>query len=380
MLRKFVVVCIAVAACSIVVSAEAKPQAQVTLSSSALKVLFGHELTLSGRLVGGGPGERVSIEAVPYGHPAPIQMASVPTNSSGHFSFKVKPTIQTTYEARSATSASVSITVGVTPATSIRELGNGNIWARVKAGTSFNRRFVELQTKMGGSWSTVAKKRLSTASVAVFSKRLATSSVRVAMSVNEAGVGYLATSSHALAYKAYGLTIDAAGSRVLYGHRLMLSGRLMNGRAGQTISIEAWPYGRSAPVEIASVKTTANGHWSLAVKPTIQTAYRARAAATLASARFVVGVQPVVAISELGNGNIWAHVGAGRSLAGKKVKLQQLTAGTWQTVAQRPLGAKSGTVFSVTLPSSPIRIAMSVNEAGVGLLGTASHTLAYRAV
>ena len=78
---------------------------------------------------------------------------------------------------------------------------------------------------------------------------------------------------------------DAAGNtlanpfnqnfKVLYGHKLILSGRLLNARAGQTITVDAQPYGRSAPVEVGTVKTDGSGQWSLAVRPTTQTAYQA---------------------------------------------------------------------------------------------------------
>jgi hypothetical protein len=380
MLRKLALALAMLAACSVAVSAQAVAPTQLTLSPSAFKVLFGHKLTLSGRLAGGGLA-RVSIMALPYGQSAPTKVATVRTNPSGHFSVAVRPKIETTYRARWSTVGSSGVTVGVSPSTTIRELSNGHIWTHVMAAGNFDRRFVQLQTMTAGAWHTIAQKRLSTASVAVFPTRLPTASVRIAMSVNQAGAGYLATASHALGYKAYALTIDAASSKVLYGHKLMLSGLLMNGRAGETISIDAWPYGRSAPLRLASVKTDASGRWSLAVKPKTQTSYQARWAAAQASARFTVGVRPVVSIRELGNGNVWTQVQAAHPFAGKIVKLQWLTVGgAWFTVAQRALNKKSATIFAPGLLTSSIRVAMSVNQAGVGLLGTMSHSLAYHTV
>jgi hypothetical protein len=381
MLRKLAFTLALVAACSVAVSAQAAGPSKLTLSPSSYKVLFGHKLTLSGTLAGGKMGDRVAIMALPYDRSLAKRIAIVRTTAGGHFSFAAKPGMETTYQARSSTIDSPVITVGVSPSTSIRELSNGHVWTRVKAGHNFDRRFVKLQTMTSGAWHTVAQKRLSTASVAVFSTRLPTSTVRIAMSVNQAGAGYLATSSHALAYKAFGLTIDAANYKVLYGHKVMLSGQLMNGRAGQVISIVARPYGRSAPLMVASVKTGASGHWSVTVKPKIQTAYQARWASAQSSAQLTVGVRPLVSIRELGNGNVWAHVQASNPFAGKIVKLQQLTVGgAWLTVAQHPLDKKSVAVFATSLPTSSIRVAMSVNQAGVGLLGTMSHSLAYHTV
>jgi hypothetical protein len=382
MLRKLAAPLVVFAACSIVVSAQAAAPKEVTLTPSAYKVLYGHKLTLSGRLVSGLKGERVSITAWAYDKSAPVRVARVTTGAGGRYSLVVRPKIQTKYQAVVAGDTSEPVTVGVAPSVAVRQLSNGRVWTQVSGGRSFYQRFVKLQTLTSGSWMTVAQKRLSTASVAVFPTKLPTTAlVRIAMSVNQAGAGYLAAASHALRYKAYSLTIDAPHTKVLYGRAITLSGRLVNGNAGQTISIEARAYGRSAPREIASVKTTAGGRWSLVVKPAIQTAYRARWGSTQSSAPFTVGVQPFVSVRELGNGDIWTQVRAGRSLAGKMVKLQQLSvAGSWLTIAQRPLNAKSATVFPVTLPNSSVRIAMSVNQAGVGLLGTMSHPLVYNGI
>ena len=134
-----------------------------------------------------------------------------------------------------------------------------------------------MQALTSGAWKTVAQKRLGPASVAVFSKALATTSpVRIAMSVNQSGAGYLSGASHPIRYKAHSLTIATPAYKVLFGKPVRLSGQLLNGTAGQTISIEAQPYGSSASRVIAKVKTTENGRWTYAAKPSIQTSYRAR--------------------------------------------------------------------------------------------------------
>jgi hypothetical protein len=379
MLRKVAVALAAIAACGITVSAQAGGHPKLTLSPSSYKVLFGHKLTLLGTVSGGSAGQRVSIEAWAYGASAPTMIGAVRAGPDGHFSVRVKPRIQTKYLVRTASATSNAVTVGVMPAVSVRELGNGKIWTRVRASRSFNRRFVKLQALVSGHWATVDRKRLSGASIAVFGAVPPTGPVRIAMSVNQLGAGYLMTSSHALGYKAYALTI-AANPRVLYGHSLTLSGRLLNGRAGQRVSIVAWPYGRSAPLEIGSVRTDARGGWRGRVFPKVQTTYFARWASTSTS-RVIVGVAPMVSVREKGNGGVWVRVKANRSFVGRMVKLQRrLVNGAWFTVAQRPLDVRSETVFPTPLPSSPMRVAMSVNQAGAGLLGTASHELAYHAV
>jgi hypothetical protein len=381
MLRKLAVPLILVVACSVAVSAQGGGQGRLVLSPAQFKVLFGHELTLSGTLGGGRPGQRITIDASPYGPYGATTIGSAITNAKGQFSFRAKPRIETTYQAHTSAATSNPVTVGVAPALAVSELGNGHIWARVVAGKSFSGRIVKLQALRSRSWVTVAQKHLSTASIAVFTPSLPTATVRITMSVNEAGAGYLAASSDPFVYKPSGLTIAAPNAKVLFGHKLLLSGRLLNGRAGQRILIEAWPYGASAPFKLAAVKTVLRGAWSLPVSPMIQTTYRASWASAQTSAPFVLGVRPVLTIQELGNGSVAAHVSAGRSLVGRLVKLQTLAlGGKWLTVAQRPLDLNSKAVFAVSLPDTAIRVAMSVNQAGAGLLGTMSNPLAYHKV
>jgi hypothetical protein len=380
MLRRLAFALTLLAACSVAAAADAAGPTSLSLRPSAYKVLFGHKLTLTGTL-GGGSFATVSIMALPYSGSAPSRVATVRTDEQGHFKVAVRPRIETVYQARLDSLQSPTVTVGVMPSTSIRELGNGHIWTHVVVGLSFNRRFVKLQTLTGGTWKTFAQKRLSPAGIAVFSTpNLPTSTVRIFMSVNEAGAGFLATASHPMVYNAHSLTIAAPSTKVLYGRKLVLSGTLQNGRAGESIAIDAWTYGRSAPVRIATVKTGSGGAWSLAVRPSIQTAYRASWGSNQRSNRIIIGVKPVVTIRELGNGHVFASIDAGRPLTNKKVKLQQQTAGgIWLTVAQRALNAKSATVFALPLPAASIRVALSVNQAGAGLLGTMSHALAYHA-
>jgi hypothetical protein len=51
--------------------AQAGAARQVTLAASAAKVLYGHALTLSGTVVGGGSRTTVTLLAWPYGRRAP---------------------------------------------------------------------------------------------------------------------------------------------------------------------------------------------------------------------------------------------------------------------------------------------------------------------
>ena len=351
-----------------------------TLHVSTFRVLSGHSAVLTGRISSGVAGLRVGISSKKYGRPAIARIATVTTRSGGSWSLKIKPTIQTTYQAHFGSSASRALTIGVQPAVGVEELGNGNLSVHVRAARSFAGRLIQLQRKVGHGWRTVDQKALSAGSNGLFVPSFPSSTIRVAMSVNQAGAGYLGTMSHPLVYHAFGLTIAPTSFRVLYGKPVTLSGRLVNGAAGQKIGILAWRYGRSSPTKIGSVTTREGGVWSFHAKPRIQTTYEARWAGTKTSRRVAVGVEPVLSVGELANGQVFGHVDSGRSLNGHHLKLQRRTAaGAWKTIGQKQLGVDSSAVFSGGLSPSLMRIALSVNEAGVGYLGALSHPFTYRA-
>jgi hypothetical protein len=324
----------------------------------------------------------VTIDARPYGKSAPHALATVRTDAKGMWTFRAKPGIQTSYQAHASGATSSKLTIGVAPAVSVSELANGRVRAVVNGESRFNRRFVQLQVRNSdGSWKTIDRRRLSTASIAVFSATLPNSTIRIAMSINQAGAGYLGAASHALAYHAVGLTLDVSTHKVLFGHRVTLNGTLVNSHPGEHVSIVARPYGHS-PFVLAVVTVDQHGMFSVNARPTVRTTYQAKFGGTRQSVVAPVGVAPRITVRELANGRLQAHVATGRSMAGREVQLQRLMPGnTWQTVAKRPLQATSTTTFALrVLPASTVRIAMSVNQAGAGYLGSTSHSLLYRAV
>jgi hypothetical protein len=360
----------------------ATPQTLSTAVSSH-RVLYGHHLSISGRLRGGlVAGRTVTIDAWPYGSSAPHRLAAVSTNVSGAFAYRVAPTVQTTYQAHAGPAVGPKITIGVVPRVSVAVLANGRVRAHVGAGRTFASKTIELQRRnTDGTWTTVARKKLSGASIAVISPGLPVSTIRIAMSVNQAGAGYLGAASHPLMYRPLVLTLMPSSVRVGFGHAISLDGRLVNGKAGEHIAIIARPYGHSSGVRIATVVTGPHGRFSLRVRPTIQTTYQARLGTAQSSTMATVGVAPAITVHELANGVLKAHVAATPKLLGRMVELQRLTApNTWQTVAKRPLSASSTATFTLALPHSTIRFAMSVNQAGAGYLGAATHPFLYRAL
>ncbi len=385
-MRAFTVLVLALAAVPSALAIQRGSQgspASVSLSAGSYRVLYGHSTTISGRVHGGAVGGlRVVIEAHRYGRSAPLRVAAVRTSANGAWSVRVKPLIRTTYQAHIGRLTSRRVAVGVAPAVSVKELPNGRLRVQVKAWHAFGDRLVQLQELgPGRAWKTVDRKPLSSASIAVIAPAIGTSTVRMAISVNQAGAGYLGGASHALAYRPVALWLTPTAGRVLFGHALMLEGRLLNSGRNEHITIYSRPYGTASLKPLETVTTTRDGRFRLLVQPTIQTTYEARLGGTRKSLPLTIGVQPTLSILAATGRSVRVQVGAGKPLRGRMVELQRLVgADTWRTIAKRPLGATSTATFHLTLPRTTIRAAMSVNQAGAGYLGTFSHPLLVPAV
>ncbi len=95
----------------------------------------------------------------------------------------------------------------------------------------------------------------------------------------------------------------------------------------------------------------------------------------------LIGVAPEVSLHLISKARFETHVSAGNPLAGRSVQLQRLANGGWLTLKRERLSSNSNAIFSAALlpqGTSTIRIALSVNEAGPGLLAGFSRELAYR--
>lgn len=178
------------------------------------------------------------------------------------------------------------------------------------------------------------------------------------------------------------LSLSSSAHTVVYGHTLVLSGKLAGGRAGERITIEAWPYpyGHSLPIPVESVLTGAGGTWRAEVRPVIETGFVAQSASGLVSPRLIATVKPLIAVRELGNGLISARVRAGISFAGRTVRLQQLQpSALWKTVGQKRLGPSSSAVFAAPALPGVLRAGMTAGEVAGGYLGTVGNPLLYLA-
>ena len=188
---------------SVVVKAAPVPAASVTLTASTLRVVYAGSVTLSGTVSNRQMGEKVTLLARKYGDASFTAVATLATGSNGSWSYAVKPTIGTGYQARFKSATSSTTNVGVRPRVSFVVNTGARFSTRVVAARSFVGRYVQFQRRSSlGQWVTVKRVRLNASSAAIFRATLprGSSSLRIALSVNQAGSGYLAGISRTIVY------------------------------------------------------------------------------------------------------------------------------------------------------------------------------------
>jgi hypothetical protein len=166
-----------------------------TLATSSQTVVYRHVVTLSGAVSSKRENERVSVFAQRLGTGSFTSVTTVLTGPGGIWNLTVRPPIRTTYKTIWNGFTSATVTVGVRPAVSLRVRPRLRFITHVGGGRSFAGRVVQLQRhRLDGRWVTIARARLDGRSAATFRARLprGRSTLRAAISVNQAGAGYLA--------------------------------------------------------------------------------------------------------------------------------------------------------------------------------------------
>ena len=174
----------------------------VTLATSLPQITYGTRITLSGQINSKRAGENVQLNYLAYGQGSEAVLATVITGVDGTFSFNVTPKLLTTYRATWKTASSLPVQTAVAPSISFGRL-NGFV-TRVYAGRSMARKTVQLQRFTNfGQWVTIKRLTLDLNSRARFQAALplGANRLRIAMSVNQAGAGYLAGFSHEIIWR-----------------------------------------------------------------------------------------------------------------------------------------------------------------------------------
>jgi hypothetical protein len=93
------------------------------------------------------------------------------------------------------------------------------------------------------------------------------------------------------------VTISVSRPSVVYGGSITLSGKVSDNKAGQTVNVLAEPYPATSFSALgSSFTTTAGGHWTDVVKPTIETSYQATWKSAT-STTVTVKVRPLITLT-----------------------------------------------------------------------------------
>jgi phosphodiesterase/alkaline phosphatase D-like protein len=179
------------------------PAPTLTLSTSSPIVSFGHAVTVSGALSTRIANRTVTVYVQRPGQSSFVSLATVLTRSDGTWSMKLRPSIGALYRAACDGGVSAVRTIAVRPSVSLRVLTKHRLTTHVSGARSFAGRVVQLQRRAHERWQTIVRVPLNRYSSAVFHPTLppGRSTLRVAISVNQAGAGYLAGFSRTISYR-----------------------------------------------------------------------------------------------------------------------------------------------------------------------------------
>jgi plastocyanin len=179
------------------------PPPSVSLAASTGIDTFGTQITLSGQVSSARAGERVEIFSKPYPGTSYVKLAEVLTAANGAWTYPTTPQILTNYQALWRGNRSAEIAVAVRPRVSF---GRRTGWfvVTVTGERSFANRVVYLQrlTRFG-QWVKVRKVTLGSQSSRRFKSLMpkGASRLRIFMTVNQAGAGYLGGMSSVLVFR-----------------------------------------------------------------------------------------------------------------------------------------------------------------------------------
>ena len=174
-------------------------------------------------------------------------------------------------------------------------------------------------------------------------------------------------------------TITASRAVTTCCQTVRLSGTISSDKAGETVVILGRAHDALAATPVAQTTTGANGDWTVTVRPSVKTTFRAQAG-TAPSAGVTVNVRPRVGFGV--NGHRWTVKVTGRdSFAGTMVLLQRRVGYRWITIKRVVLNLDSVAHFSTRLGHGrwTVRAFVPSSETGPGYLSGVSHMIRIRA-
>lgn len=173
------------------------PPPSVSIAASQPIVYWGKSIVLSGVISSRRAGEPVTVLYRPYPQASFVALATVVTREGGVWDLVTKPSILTAYQAQWRGASSVPVAAEVKPLVTIWYSRRTKMfWTRVAPERGLFRRTVYLQRlSRFGQWVTIKRVRLRLNGPTKFRATLPRgfSRVRIFLTVNQAGPGYLAS-------------------------------------------------------------------------------------------------------------------------------------------------------------------------------------------
>jgi hypothetical protein len=174
------------------------------------------------------------------------------------------------------------------------------------------------------------------------------------------------------------VTISLSRPIVVYGDSVTLSGKVSNSKVGEKVDVLAEPSGATSFSTLGSVTTTAGGHWTDVVKPTIETSFEAKWKSATSS-MVTVKVRPLITLTlvSLSTRTFSTKVTAARAFTGKFVLVQRLSSSGVTTLKKVILDANSSATFRVRLHHgrSRLRVVMPTSQTAPGYITGKSKVL-----
>jgi plastocyanin len=176
------------------------PPPSVSIGASAGAVFYGAGIRLTGVISSGQANQRVEIWERPYGQASFAKTAELMTVAAGGYDWSDVPTILSEYQARWGNRASAVVLVGVRPRITLIRRAPWFVTS-AKAQKSMAGRWVYVQRRSKlNQWVNVKKVRLGSSGARRFKLDLqrGRNVLRVFMTTNQAGTGYLWSHSRTL--------------------------------------------------------------------------------------------------------------------------------------------------------------------------------------
>jgi plastocyanin len=179
------------------------PPPGVTIGASSPLLTFGDATHISGAVSSKKAGESVTVFAQPYGQASPVLIATLLTTTNGVWDVMVKPTLLTTYEAHWKNLVSAKVSLQMRPEV-LFSASKGMGFVKVKTNHSLQGRKVYVQRLTSfGQWIKMKRVILNHNSQKLFYLKLPRGkyTLRVFMSYNQVGAGYLDGYSRTVAFR-----------------------------------------------------------------------------------------------------------------------------------------------------------------------------------